>query len=265
VNELVTVPPERASRSATLAHYRRAVARVIRAMHEQLAEPLSLRAMARIALISPYHFCRVFRRVTGVSPSHFLTALRLQEAKRRLLRTAGTVTDVCFDVGYNSLGSFIKRFTKLVGRSPRHVRRLTDRTADIYHPTAPIVGESVGFEGVVESEVPFTGRVVLGVFPTPIPAGPPVACALLIGPGPYRTSRVPDGTYYLLAVGLGNRAGVAESVLCDDALRGRAGPFDVRDGRVTGPTKLVLRPPLPTDPPILVALPFLGSGLPRPG
>src|SRR5438552_3162102 len=103
-------------RPDTLSHRNRAVERVIQMMHERLDEPLCLRTLARIAFLSPYHFHRIFRQITGIPPSQFLTALRLQTAKGLLLTTPRSVTDVCFDVGYNSLGSFITRFTQLVGR-----------------------------------------------------------------------------------------------------------------------------------------------------
>ena len=79
---------------------------------------LSLRDMADIAYLSPHHFARTFRRVTGISPGEFQCALRLQRAKRLLLTTDLSASGVCFEVGYGSLGIFTSRFTHLVGVSP---------------------------------------------------------------------------------------------------------------------------------------------------
>src|ERR1700760_4201675 len=102
-------------RKYTIASRGRPAERVILSMRECLDEPISLSDMADIACLSPYHFNRVFHQVTGLPPTKFLYALRLSTAKRLLLTTSLSVTDVCFEVGYNSLGTFTTRFTQLVG------------------------------------------------------------------------------------------------------------------------------------------------------
>src|ERR1043166_9194315 len=117
-------------RPATIASHHEAVERVIRIMHDRLDEPLTLQEMSKIAYISPFHFNRIFRHVTGIPPNQFLYALRLETAKRLLLTTDTSVTDVCFDVGYNSLGTFIRRFTGLVGLSPSRFRSLARHASD---------------------------------------------------------------------------------------------------------------------------------------
>jgi AraC-like DNA-binding protein len=90
-------------------------------------EPVTVAEAARQAGISRYHFLRLFRRAFGETPHAFRTRLRLEEAKRRLGRGA-PVTEVCFEVGYESLGSFSTLFAQRFGRSPsswqREVRRL---------------------------------------------------------------------------------------------------------------------------------------------
>src|SRR2546429_4582661 len=96
-------------------------------MHERLDDPPSLQDMAGMACLSPHHFTHVFHRITGICPREFLAALRLESAKRLLLTTTRSVTEVCFDVGYSSLGSFTKRFTRLVGISPSHLRELAEQ------------------------------------------------------------------------------------------------------------------------------------------
>jgi transcriptional regulator GlxA family with amidase domain len=107
---------------ATAIAHCAAVKRVINVMHERLDEPFTLNDMSKIAYVSPYHFNRMFHQITGIPPCQFLYALRLETAKRLLLTTGVSVTDVCFDVGYNSLGTFIRRFTGLVGISPSRFR-----------------------------------------------------------------------------------------------------------------------------------------------
>jgi AraC-like DNA-binding protein len=86
------------------------------------AEPLDLDAMAREAGYSRFHFARACHTAYGESPHAYLTRRRIERAKS-LLRTANlSVTEVCFLVGFSSLGSFSTRFRELVGRSPSEYR-----------------------------------------------------------------------------------------------------------------------------------------------
>ena len=86
------------------------------------AEPLDLQAMAAEAGYSRSHFARVFATAYGETPRAYLTRRRIERAKT-LLRTANlSVTEICFLVGFVSLGSFSARFHELVGQSPTAYR-----------------------------------------------------------------------------------------------------------------------------------------------
>jgi AraC family transcriptional regulator len=98
-------------------------------MHERIDRPFALDEMARIAYLSPFYFNRVFRQLTGLPPRRFHTALRIAAAKRLLLTTDLSVTEVCLEVGYQSLGTFTTHFHELVGVSPRELRRLASDPA----------------------------------------------------------------------------------------------------------------------------------------
>src|SRR5437764_5155689 len=95
---------------ADLAHLRRARDRIDR----NYAQPLSVPAMARAALMSPAHFSRKFRAAYGETPYSYLMTRRIERAKA-LLRQRWSVTDACLAVGCTSLGSFSSRFTEIVG------------------------------------------------------------------------------------------------------------------------------------------------------
>ncbi|MGB7437676.1 MAG: AraC family transcriptional regulator [Candidatus Acidiferrum sp.] len=86
-----------------------------------------LQHAAREACLSEYHFHRLFRATFGLTPHDFQTRLRLERAKQ-MLASQRTVTEVCFEVGYESLGSFSSKFRAQFGRSPvefqREVRRI---------------------------------------------------------------------------------------------------------------------------------------------
>jgi AraC-like DNA-binding protein len=82
---------------------------------------------AREACLSPFHFHRLFRSTFGETPHDFLTRRRMDRARHLLASGEMTVTEVCFEVGYSSLGSFSSKFQSLIGRTPtayqREVRR----------------------------------------------------------------------------------------------------------------------------------------------
>jgi AraC-like DNA-binding protein len=87
------------------------------------AEPLDVEALARGAHMSAGHLSRAFRRAYGESPYGYLMTRRIERAMALLRRGDLSVTEVCFAVGYSSLGTFTTRFTELVGVPPGTYRR----------------------------------------------------------------------------------------------------------------------------------------------
>ena len=257
-------------RQDTLVAHRRAVERVITDASERLCEPISLRDMSRVAYISPFHFNRVFHEITGLPPAKFISAMRLDQAKRLLLNTHLSITDICYEVGYNSLGTFTRRFTQRVGLGPREFRYLAERITpasveSLCAHYAELTGRAMlrasgdGVEGFVESSKPVCGPIFVGLFPAHIPQSRPVGGALLTSPGAFRIGPVPDGTYHLLAAALPRLADTVGYLLPDTANLsvGSTGPVIVQQGKATNPTYISLRPMVLTDPPLLVSLPFL--------
>ncbi len=82
------------------------------------SQPLDLEALARTANFSRHHFLRAFRRVFHATPHEYLTHKRIERAKELLAESEFTVTEICFEVGFESLGSFSTLFHNLVGWSP---------------------------------------------------------------------------------------------------------------------------------------------------
>jgi AraC-like DNA-binding protein len=102
-----------------LAHLRRVRDRIDR----EYAEPLDVDALAREAHMSSGHFSRQFRLAYGESPYGYLMTRRIERAMALLRRGDLSVTEVCFEVGCSSLGTFSSRFTELVGMPPSTYRR----------------------------------------------------------------------------------------------------------------------------------------------
>jgi AraC-like DNA-binding protein len=82
------------------------------------AEPLNLESLARAANVSKYHFLRSFAAEYGLTPAQYLCHRRIERAQDLLRATNLTVTEICFLVGFSSLGSFSSKFSRLVGVSP---------------------------------------------------------------------------------------------------------------------------------------------------
>ena len=95
------------------------------AMDRQFAEPLDISALARIAHVSEAHFIRTFRATFGETPHRYLQRRRVERSMWLLRETDRSVTDICLDVGFNSLGTFSRTFRDIVGVSPIGYRRGT--------------------------------------------------------------------------------------------------------------------------------------------
>lgn len=176
-----------------------AVERAIETIWRRYNEPLTLSELAAAANLSKFHFSRVFRSLTGTSPCRFLAAVRLAKAKELLRLTPTNVTDIAFEVGYNSLGTFTSRFTKSVGVSPARYRQLSKIGMPPPLPTVVPGARGVvrGLVAYPDTELPT--RVYIGAFGSPIAQGMPAACDVLDAPGPFRLTGVPDGAWHIRA------------------------------------------------------------------
>ncbi len=93
------------------------------AMDRDYAQPLDIEALARIAIVSEAHFIRVFKATFGETPHRYLQRRRVERAMFFLRSTDRTVTDICMDVGFTSLGTFSRTFHTIVGESPTAFRK----------------------------------------------------------------------------------------------------------------------------------------------
>ena len=86
-------------------------------------EPLDLETLAAQSCYSPYHFHRVFLERYGVTPHQMLHARRMQRAAHLLQHSSLSITEICLEVGFSSLGSFSSAFRRHFGQSPRAFQR----------------------------------------------------------------------------------------------------------------------------------------------
>ncbi|MGD9998971.1 MAG: helix-turn-helix transcriptional regulator [Ilumatobacteraceae bacterium] len=107
-----------------------ALRRVRDRIDREYQQPLDVEALARGAHMSAGHLSRQFRQAYGESVYAYLMTRRIERAMSLLRRGDRSVTDVCFEVGCSSLGTFSTRFTELVGMSPSTYRRAAARATE---------------------------------------------------------------------------------------------------------------------------------------
>lgn len=101
--------------SAATEDANRRLLRARDAMNRRYAEPLDVPTLARIAHVSEAHFIRTFRATFGETPNRYLQRRRVERAMFLLRSTERSVTDICMDVGFSSLGTFSRVFRDIVG------------------------------------------------------------------------------------------------------------------------------------------------------
>ena len=101
----------------------RRIRRSVELMHTQLDQDLALKALAAASYLSPFHFARLFKKLTGVSPHNYLAGIRATRAQLLLAETDLSVTEIGARVGYLSGSHFTKAFRLATGTTPREFRK----------------------------------------------------------------------------------------------------------------------------------------------
>ncbi|MBI3192578.1 MAG: helix-turn-helix domain-containing protein, partial [Pedosphaera parvula] len=91
-------------------------------IHENQAEDLSLGQVAKAVNTSTFYFCKMFKKVTGINFTDYLSRVRIEKAKNLLLNPNLRVSEIAFEVGFQSLTHFNRVFKKIVGHSPTEYR-----------------------------------------------------------------------------------------------------------------------------------------------
>ena len=251
-------------RSDTIEAYLKSVERAIGHMKQNLAEPVDLDRLAEIAAISKFHFVRVFDETTGTTPHHFLACLRMQRAKELLLKSETSITDVCLEVGYNSLGTFSKTFSELVGVSPQEFRAMPKKLSAKQFASAiwrylahrkKILGPTIA--GVVEGPRTPRGFTFVGTFTRGVPLGVPFSGTVMVGHGKFCIERPTLPEFHLLAALVPLSANFTDMVANIPVRLVASLRVQNEAGAAQEKPCLRLRPLRLTDPPIVLALPAL--------
>jgi AraC-like DNA-binding protein len=115
-----------AAMSGAVEESNRRMLRARDAMDRAYARPLDIPHLAGVAQVSRAHFIRTFRATFGETPHRYLQRRRVERAMFLLRETDRSVTDICFEVGFASLGTFSRTFRGIVGKSPTAYRERAD-------------------------------------------------------------------------------------------------------------------------------------------
>ncbi|HEX4839159.1 MAG TPA: helix-turn-helix domain-containing protein [Rhabdochlamydiaceae bacterium] len=108
----------------TYAYHMGRILKVLVYIESHLDEELSLEKMAKIAIISPFYFHRLFRAYMGETLAEYIKRIRLQHAAERLQYFDIAITDIALDLGYGTPSAFTKVFKQVMGKSPRQYRKV---------------------------------------------------------------------------------------------------------------------------------------------
>jgi AraC family transcriptional regulator len=100
----------------------RRLRRAIEFMHDNYSRELAVEEIAAAAYLSEYHFARLFKQITGVTPHLYLANLRLESARKLLVKTQFSISEIAAMVGYQSQSHFTKIFKSVTGMTPRAYR-----------------------------------------------------------------------------------------------------------------------------------------------
>lgn len=244
--------------------------RAARFLAEHAQESIALTDVADHVGYSPFHLARAFERHVGVPPGQYLAAHRFQRAKALLLAGDEHVIDICFAVGFSSVGTFTRRFATAVGVSPTEFRRLPD--AMVASPPEPVdlpgrarhggvVAGSVRISEAASAVLGGAAAIYVGLFPRRTARGFPVSGSMLGETREFLLTDVPHGVYWLLATALPGRDGPCEQLVPARSVVG-ACPSPVRVSADDAPwchREVQLDVADDWSAPVVVALPPLAS------
>ena len=212
-------------------------------------------------------FLRVFKRLTGTTPVRFLQSHRIDQAKRLLARPDISIANICYDLGYESVGTFARTFNELVGVSPSSFRRLVSQVKNwemgwFLNELQGVVlrtGLTREIPGFLSATQATAALTFVGLFGSAIPTNELLAGTVIVGQGRFNLSvGVHDKPLFVLAASFEADATPFDTLFPDaDRILVASTILSPQITKTLAPITLQLRPMSCFDPAIVYALPGL--------
>ena len=151
-------------KTSTAQNYRKRICRVIDYIHQKLDSDLDVNTLADVALMSPYHFHRIYREIAQETVNMTVRRLRLQQAAAELIRSDQSLAYIAQSIGYSTTEAFIRAFTKQFGETPNDYRESRKTSALSLEPFVAMLPEPLmEYKTMYEVEiVEFNAMSLLG-------------------------------------------------------------------------------------------------------
>lgn len=246
------------------------IVEIITYMKENVNKGLRIAEVAQTFNYSKHHFSREFKRLTGVSASDYLVALKIEKTLSHLLTTNESVLKSHLSVNYLSMGTFSSTFKKRTGAAPKSyqknmlryfakVKNYEKEAQQLaYHQeqTGNYPENTCQIKLKSQLEMDY-GIIFVGLFKKPIPDHLPVAGIALTGLGTCTFERIPPGDYYILACAVEKSSNPLNYFLLNKSLRGKISQPVTFPRKSQAELSLELREAIPEDPAITFNFPKL--------
>ncbi|MDO4711741.1 MAG: AraC family transcriptional regulator [Peptostreptococcaceae bacterium] len=246
----------------------RDIERITKFITDNIAYDLTLKDIAKHMNYSEFHLSREFKKQTGYSIRQYIEALKVEKGIKALIASDEAVTDIAFDTGHKSPGTFSNTFKKHTGLSPHHYRsraNIAYRFLTRWIKKRSILTHYERFEKTdnkltIKIRYPKGYRpkiTCVGLFPTSIPKDAPIVGVATASRLEFTMENIPDGRYYLLACEVLEDLTLIKSYVLDHNYRAKFPEKLTFSGSTELTHLLEMRRPIESDPPITMNLPVL--------
>ena len=244
------------------------IEKIMKFIKDNIGENLTLKDIARHINYSKFHVSHYFKKHTGYSIKQYIEAVKIEKSIADLMEENNSVTEIAYDSGHKSPGTFSNVFKKHTGLSPKKYKSqsqiayrflknwIKKKNLLTYYDKS----ETTDNKLAVSIEYPEDYRPKItctGLFKTPIPKELPVVGIATVNDRNFVIENIPNGEYFLLICEIMEDLSLTRSYVLDYNFRGKLDDSLVFYGHTHLNQSIVMRRPIEDDPPITINLPVL--------
>lgn len=244
------------------------IEKISRYIQENMDREITLKDIAEYINYSEFHLSRTFKKQTGYSIRQYIEAIKVAKGIEKLFDDKGSVTDIAYDVGHKSPGTFSNTFKKHTGIAPK---RYLPESGQAYHFLMQWIKKReilMHYDNFFETnnslqiEVRYPNNyepkiTCIGLFRTAIPKEEPIVGIATVERTKIRIENVPDGSFFLLACEILEDLTLSKNYVLDENFRVAIQEPIVFSGNSHYEYVLEMRRPIESDPPITMNLPVM--------